>query len=151
MTTDSWVTARTGVAGFRTEVTAGNHVFVADEPVSFGGTDDGPTPYDYLLASLAACTAMTLRMYAGRKGWPLEEALVRLRNARSYAADCANCDAQPVGIRRLEREIELRGPLTGEQRDRLLAIAERCPVKQTIERGLKVEAVAAPGSAAAPG
>ena len=151
MTTDSWVTARTGAAGFRTEITAGNHVFVADEPVSFGGTDGGPTPYDYLLAALASCTAMTLRMYADRKAWPLEEAVVRLRNARSYAADCANCEAQAVGIRRLEREIELRGPLTGEQRDRLLAIAERCPVKQTIERGIRVEAVAAPGGAAAPG
>ena len=151
MTTDSWVTARTGAAGFRTEITAGNHVFVADEPVSFGGTDGGPTPYDYLLAALASCTAMTLRMYADRKAWPLEEAVVRLRNARSYAADCANCEAQQVGIRRLERDIELRGPLTSDQRDRLLAIAERCPVKQTIERGIKVEAVAARGGAPAPG
>jgi putative redox protein len=101
--------------------------------------DGGPTPYDFLLASLGACTAMTLRMYASRKGWPLEEAVVRLRNARSHAADCENCETQAVGIRRLERRIELKGALSDDQRDRLLAIADRCPVKQTIERGIRIE------------
>jgi uncharacterized OsmC-like protein len=136
---DGWVDSRTGPEGFRTEVTVGAHTLVADEPKSVGGAGGGPTPYDYLLASVGACTAMTLRMYASRKGWPLEEAVVRLRNARSHAADCENCETQAVGIRRLERQIELKGPLTAEQRERLLAIADRCPVKQTIERGIKIE------------
>ena len=138
---DGWVTVRTQGSGFRTEVRAGNHAFVADEPLAVGGTDAGPTPYDYLLGALGACTAMTLRMYAGRKGWPLEEVLVGLRNSRSYAADCEDCEAKPVGFRRLERRIELRGPLSEEQRRRLLEIADRCPVKQTLGQGIAVEAV----------
>src|SRR3712207_5945204 len=137
---DGWVSARTGAGGYRTELAAGGHTFVADEPANVGGHDGGPTPYDYLLGALGACTAMTLRMYASRKGWPLEEAVVRVRNARSHAADCADCETKQVGIRRLERQIELKGALTDEQRERLLAIADRCPVKQTIERGLKIEA-----------
>jgi uncharacterized OsmC-like protein len=139
---DGWLSARTGSEGYRTDVIVRGYTFVADEPASAGGTEGGPTPYDYLLAALGACTAMTLRMYASRKGWPLEEAVVRLRNARSHAADCANCDTQAVGIRRLERQVELKGPLTDEQRTRLLAIADRCPVKQTIERGVRIETVA---------
>jgi putative redox protein len=140
-TDDGWVSSRTGPHGYRTEVAVGGHTIVADEPKSVGGGDGGPSPYDYLLAALGACTSMTLRMYANRKGWPLEEAVVRLRNARSHAADCENCETQAVGIKRLERQIELKGPLTDEQRQRLLAIADRCPVKQTIERGMKIENV----------
>jgi uncharacterized OsmC-like protein len=138
---DGWLSARTGSAGYRTDVTVRGHTFVADEPASVGGADGGPTPYDYLLAALGTCTAMTLRMYASRKGWPLEEAVVRLRSARSHAADCADCDKKAVGIRRIDRQIELKGPLTDEQRERLLSIADRCPIKQTIERGLLVETV----------
>ena len=139
-----WVTARTGARGFRTEVTAGKHAMVVDEPESAGGSGDGATPYDYLLAAVGACTAMTLRMYASRKGWPLEAATVRFRTARSHAADCADCETKPVGVGRLERQVELRGSLTDEQRQRLLAIADRCPVKQTLERGIQFVA-AAPG------
>src|SRR3712207_2913681 len=139
-TDDGWVSARTGPGGYRTDVSVRRHAFVVDEPASVGGGDGGPTPYDYLLASIGACTSMTLRMDASRKGWPLEEAVVRFRNARSHAADCADCETKQVGIRRLERQIELKGALTDEQRERLLAIADRCPVKQTIERGLKIEA-----------
>jgi uncharacterized OsmC-like protein len=136
---DGWVTAHTGSAGYRTDVGVRGHEFIADEPASVGGTDRGPTPYDYLLGALGACTAMTLHMYANRKGWPLEDAVIRLRDARSHAADCENCEKQPVGIRRIERQIELKGPLTDEQRERLLAIADRCPIKQTLERGLRIE------------
>ncbi len=140
MTTDSWVTARTGAAGFRTQISAGNHAFVADEPASARGGDEGPTPYDYLLGALGACTAMTMRMYAARKGWPLEAAVVRLRNARSHAADCEQCETRPVGFRRIERRVEMRGPLTEEQRQRLLSIADRCPVKQTLAHGIEIVA-----------
>jgi len=135
-----WVTAHIGAAGYRTDVHVRAHEFVADEPPKVGGADSGPTPYDYLLGALGACTAMTLRMFAARKGWPLEDALVRLRDARSYAADCESCETQAVGIRRIERQIELKGPLTDEQRERLLNIADRCPIKQTLERGLRIEA-----------
>ena len=134
-----WVTIRLGPRGHRTEVTARGHAFVADEPLDAGGDDAGPTPYDYLLGALGACTAMTVRMYASRKQWPLEGVVVRLRNARSYARDCEVCEKQSVGFRRLERQLELDGPLTEEQRTRLLAIAERCPVKQTLAAGVSVE------------
>jgi putative redox protein len=136
-----WLTVRLQGSGFRTEVRAGAHAFVADEPRAVGGTDAGPTPYDYLLGALGACTAMTVRMYASRKGWPLEEVVVQLRNARSHARDCADCESKPVGFRRLERRLELRGPLTEEQRQRLAAIADRCPVKQTLEHGIEIEAL----------
>ena len=139
----SWVVARTAAGAYRTDVTVGRHTFTADEPLSVGGADAGPTPYDYLLGALGACTAMTIHMYAARKTWPLVDVIVRLRNARSYAADCESCEAQPVGIGRIERQIELSGPLTDEQRQRLLAIADRCPVKQTFERGLQIVTAAA--------
>jgi uncharacterized OsmC-like protein len=140
---DGWVTAHTAAGSYRTDLGVRGHEFVADEPVSVGGTDRGPTPYDYLLGALGACTAMTLHMYASRKGWPLEDAVVRLRNARSHAEDCENCEKNDVGVRRIERQVELKGSLTDEQRQRLLAIADRCPIKQTLERGLKIEPTAA--------
>jgi putative redox protein len=133
-----WVTARTAGGSFRTELRAGTHALVLDEPASVGGGGGGPSPYDLLVGAIAACTSMTLRMYAARKGWPLEAAVVRLRDAPPHAADCERCETEEVGVRRLEREVELVGPLTDEQRARLLTIADRCPVKQTLERGLRV-------------
>ena len=133
-----WVTARVGATGFRTEVETDTHGLVADEPTSLGGTDGGPTPYELLLAALSGCTAMTLRMYADRKGWPLAGAEVRLRTSRSHERDCEQCATEAVGITRIERRIALEGPLTDEQRARLREIAERCPVKQTLERGIRV-------------
>lgn len=143
-----WITAHVGASGFRTDLRAGEHAWVADEPVALGGTDAGPTPYDYLLGALSGCTAMTVRMYADRKAWPLEAVRVRMRTARSHEADCEQCETKEVGITRIEREIELAGPLTDEQRKRLLQIADRCPVKQTLERGIRIEAApqAATGS-----
>lgn len=134
----TWVSARVGPTGFRTELRARAHALVADEPTNVGGTDTGPTPYELLLGALSSCTAMTLRMYAGRKKWPLEGVTVQLRSARSHETDCERCDVEPVGIGRVERRIELNGPLTDEQRQRLLEIADRCPVKQTLERGMKI-------------
>ena len=135
---NTWVTAQAGSGGFRTAITTRSHTFDADEPLALGGTDAGPTPYEYLLGALAGCTAMTLRIYADRKKWPLESAEVRLRTARSHEVDCEHCETDPVGITRIERQIELFGPLTDEQRDRLMQIADRCPVKQTLERGVRV-------------
>jgi putative redox protein len=84
---------------------------------------------------------MTLRFYADRKGWPLNAALVQLRSGRSHAVDCQQCAQEKVGIARIERRIELSGPLTDEQRQGLLEIADRCPVKQTLERGIRVETI----------
>ena len=115
---------------------------VLDEPVDVGGTDAGPTPYEAMLGALGGCTVITLRMYADRKGWPLEAVHVRLRQARAHERDCEICETAEVGPHRLEREIELEGPLTEEQRRRLLLIADRCPVKQTLERGIHVVAAA---------
>ncbi len=140
-TTDApWVTATTGAQGFRTEISVAGHSIVADEPAAAGGSNDGPSPYDLLLGAIGSCTAMTVRMYAARKQWPLEEVVVRLRNERKHAADCEDCATQRVGIKRIERQIELRGELTDEQRARLLEIADRCPVKQTLERGIEIVA-----------
>jgi putative redox protein len=136
-----WISARIGAGGYRVELGARTHAFLADEPVSVGGTDAGPTPYEYLLSALAGCMVMTLRMYADRKGWPLEAARVDLRTASSHERDCENCETQPVGITLIERRLELTGPLTDEQRVRLLQIAERCPEKQTLERGIRVVSV----------
>jgi putative redox protein len=129
---DYRVMARTGKAGFMTEITTNAHRLIADEPISFGGTNLGPTPYDYLVAGLGACTSMTLRMYADRKGWPLEAAVVRLKHAKIHAADCGTCETQSGKIDRIDREIDLIGPLDGPQRERLLEIADRCPVHRTL-------------------
>jgi uncharacterized OsmC-like protein/pimeloyl-ACP methyl ester carboxylesterase len=124
---------------YTNRVLAGRHELLADEPPSVGGKDAGPNPYDYLLAALGACTSMTLRMYAERKGWPLEEVSVRLRHSRIHAEDCAECESESGLIDRLERELHLVGDaLTDEQRARLLEIANRCPVHRTLLNELQV-------------
>jgi uncharacterized OsmC-like protein len=137
-----WVVARTAGTGFRTEITAAGHAVTVDEPAAVGGGNAGPSPYDLLLAAIGSCTAMTVRMYAARKGWPLEEAVVSIRTRRSHAADCAECAEHEKALPRLrlERRVELRGPLTDEQRTRMLAIADRCPVKQALQHGVEVHA-----------
>ena len=135
-----WVTTRIDRSRYRATVEARTHSLQLDEPLHVGGTDAGATPYEALLAALGGCTAITLRMYADRKGWPLEGARVRLRTASEHEADCGHCDTDEVGPHRLEQSVELEGPLTDEQRRRLLQVAERCPVKQTLERGVKVVA-----------
>lgn len=132
---DERVVAHTGRA-LRTDVTANGYALVADEPVSVGGTDAGPTPYDYLLAALGACTTMTLRMYADRKGWPLESVTVRLQHRKVHAKDCETKDGK---IDWIKWEIEPAGPLEEEQRRRLLEIADRCPVHRTLESEVLVE------------
>lgn len=126
------VVVRGRADGFAQEIVAGTHRLKADEPPSAGGTDTGPSPYDLLCASLGACTSMTLGMYARRKQWPLESVTVRLRHSRIYAADCAECETKEGMLDRIERDIELKGELTDEQRARLLEIANRCPVHRTL-------------------
>ena len=133
-----WVTTSIDRSRYRTRVEARTHVLELDEPTAVGGTDAGPTPYEALLAALGGCSAITMRMYADRKGWPLEAVRIRLRQARAHEPDCESCETDEVGPHRVEREIELDGPLDDEQRRRLLMIADRCPVKQTLERGVRV-------------
>jgi uncharacterized OsmC-like protein len=125
--------------GLRTEVSAGGHALVADEPENLGGTDEGPNPYDLLLAALGGCTAMTLRMYADRKGWPLESVTVRLSQDRIHAKDCEECETEEGRIDRIQREIELGGPLEEKQRRRLVEIADMCPVHRTLKAEVLVE------------
>lgn len=132
------VIVRGGARGFVTEIVARGHELIADEPAAAGGTDMGPTPYDYLLVALGSCTSMTLRIYADRRGWPLEGVAVRLWQSRVYEKDCEECDVKSVGIDQIEREIDFTGPLTEEQQEGLLRIADRCPVGQTLARGIRI-------------
>lgn len=131
-----------GPEGFTQRVRARGHRFVADEPTSLGGADQGASPYELLLAGLGACTSMTLRMYADRKGWPLDGVRVELRHDRIHAEDCASCtDDQREGGGRLDqisRRIRVEGDLDEEQRERLLEIANRCPVHRTLTGDLHV-------------
>lgn len=129
---DNRVTTSTENHGFFTEIFANGHAMVADEPLQYGGTDRGPTPYDYLLAGLGACTSMTLQMYARHKKLPLTKTVVRLTHQKIHANDCEGCETDSGKIDRIEREIELFGELDEKQRERLLAIAERCPVHKTL-------------------
>ena len=122
-----------------TEVKANGHALVADEPADLGGTDAGPTPYDYLLVALGSCTSITVRMYADRKGWPLESVTVRLEHGRIHAKDCEECETKSGRIDRIELELELEGPLDAEQRERLREIADRCPVHQTLDSETLIE------------
>jgi uncharacterized OsmC-like protein len=119
-------------AGFAQEIEAGRHRIASDEPATAGGTDSGPSPYELLLAALGSCTSMTVAMYARRKGWPLERVVVRLQHARIHAEDCAECETKEGMLDRIEREVSLTGPLSAEQRERLLEIANRCPVHRTL-------------------
>ncbi|MDF1504964.1 OsmC family protein [Roseisolibacter sp. H3M3-2] len=137
---DGWVSARIARGRYRTELRARGHAFVLDEPAAVGGTDAGPTPYEAMLGAVAACTVITLRMYADRKGWPLEGAEVALRTAADHATDCAACEDADVGPHAIERRLSLVGPLDAEQRRRLAEIADRCPVKQMLARGVEVVA-----------
>jgi len=126
------VIVRGGTTGFAQEIEAGRHRLVADEPVEAGGTDAGASPYDLLLAALGACTSMTVSMYARRKQWPLERVTVRLQHAKIHAQDCAECETKEGRLDHIEREISLTGPLSADQRERLLEIANRCPVHRTL-------------------
>src|SRR5579871_4352679 len=114
-------------SGLQQEIVSGSHHWQADEPPPLG-TDSGPTPYELLLASLGACTSMTLRMYADRKGFDLGRVTVRLQHFRIHAEDCANCETKHGYLDRIERQIEFTGKLDEAQRKRLLEIADRCPV-----------------------
>ena len=126
---------------FRSDVEAGPHRFVIDEPVDAGGTAEGPTPYDLLAAALGGCTSMTLHFYAKREKLPLDGVDVTVSHDRQYAKDCADCVTQAGFIHRFKVEIRLHGNLTPEQREQLLTIANRCPVKKTLSSEIKIDDV----------
>jgi putative redox protein len=132
------VLARGDSEGYLTRLYAGRHRFLADEPESVGGTDAGPNPYDLLLAALGACKSMTVRMYADRKGWPLEGVQVRLNHERLHAEDCEECDSKSGRVDRIDVELDVEGQLDEEQRRRLLEISARCPVHRTLEREVSI-------------
>ncbi len=128
-------------SAFDQEIIAGRHRFVADEPVSAGGQDSGPGPYDLLLASLGACTSMTIRLYADSKKIPLQRVEVRLRHFRVYATDCAECETEEGMVDHIDREIGLDGDLTAEQRAKLMDIANRCPVHRTLTSEVNIRTI----------
>jgi putative redox protein len=137
--------AETGAGKFQQEVTVGPHRLIADEPVSVGGRDTGPSPYDLLLASLGACTAMTLRMYAERKQLPLDRVSVRLQHSKIHAHDCDSCETTEGKIDRIDRIITVDGDLDDAQRSRLHEIADRCPVHRTLHSEVEIRTELAPG------
>jgi uncharacterized OsmC-like protein len=131
---------------FQQDVLAGAHRLVADEPVRVGGLDSGPGPYDLLLAALGACTSMTIRLYADRKGLPLTRVEVKLRHSRIYAADCAECETREGMLDRIERAITLEGDLDAGQRAKLMEIADKCPVHRTLTSEVDIRTVEQPAS-----
>jgi putative redox protein len=131
------VTGR-AVDGFLSPVNANGHELLADEPEAHGGSDQGPTPYDFLAAALGSCTVMTLNMYARRKDWPLEKVEVSLTHDRIHAKDCEDCESGDGQVHVLNREIRIEGNLDEAQRQRLREIADRCPVHRTLVGEIKV-------------
>jgi uncharacterized OsmC-like protein len=129
--------------GFRTQITAGAHTLIADEPKEAGGTDEGPSPYELLLAALGACTAMTLKMYVERKKLPITDVEVSLTFDRIHIDDCESCVKEErlndQEVQHISRLIYVTGDVTEEQKDRLLYIAGRCPVHVTLHSNPHVE------------
>ena len=140
MSDETYAVVVTGAAdGTLQDVIAGEHALKADEPVAKGGTGQGPYPNALLLAGLGTCPSMTVGMYARRKKIPLERVTVYLRHAKVHAEDCADCETREGTIDRIERKIELQGPLDEEQRKALLAIADKCPVHRTLSNEIRIE------------
>ncbi len=126
---------------YKTVLHAGNHEIIADEPESHGGKDLGPDPYDLLLMSLGTCTAITLRMYAKRKGWPLEDIYLELRHYKDHAKDCVDCEDPKSRIDKIEKELIVKGDLSDEQIERLLEISKKCPVYKTLNGDIEIESM----------
>jgi len=126
------VVVKSGPSRYGQNISVGPHGIQVDEPRDVGGNDEGPNPYELLLAALGACTSMTVRMYAERKQWPLQGVEVRLTHSRIHAEDCAECDTKQGMLDRIEAEITFIGDLSDDQRHRLLEIANICPVHRTL-------------------
>src|SRR5437773_3472724 len=138
------IVVRGDAENFEQEITAGKHRLVADEPVSAGGGDAGPDPYDYLLASLGVCTSMTVGLYARRQKFPLEKVKVSLWHSRIYAIDCEECETKEGMLDRIDVEIELTGSVNEAQRAKLMEIAAKCPVHRTLTSEINIRMRAAP-------
>jgi uncharacterized OsmC-like protein/fermentation-respiration switch protein FrsA (DUF1100 family) len=134
----------TGNGKLQQEILSGPHRFIADEPVKVGGLDSGPGPYDLLLASLGACTSMTLRLYAENKRLPLQRVSVRLMHNRIHAEDCLSCETKEGMIDRIDRNITLEGELSADERKRLMEIADKCPVHRTLKSEIEIRTVEKP-------
>lgn len=134
---ETGVLVESGHGKFGTQVYAGSHAFVADEPKSYGGEDQGPTPYDLLLAALGTCTSMTIRMYAERKGLPLDEVAVLLEHEGDHAKDCEVVE-DGAQLQAIYKTIRLAGELSEEEREKLYEIAEKCPVNRTLTGELHI-------------
>ena len=132
------IVSETSDGKFTQTIRAGDHHLVADEPRSVGGDDLGPGPYDFVLAGLGACTSMTIRMYAERKGWPLERVTVGLSHKKIHAEDCADCETKTGKLDEIERWLAFEGDLDDDQRARLLEIADKCPVHRTLTHEVKI-------------
>jgi uncharacterized OsmC-like protein len=132
------VIVRGNASGFLQEISSGKHHLRADEPVSLGGGDAAPGPYDYLLIALGACTSMTVGLYARSKNWPLQNVTVTLQHSRIHARDCEECETKVGLLDRIDAEVELAGPLTAEQRQKLLEIAAKCPVHRTLKSEINI-------------
>ena len=130
--------AETGFGKFQQAAVGSGHRFYVDEPLDVGGLATGPTPYDLILAGLGACTAMTVRLYADGKGWPLRRVGVRLSHSRNHVFDCAHCEQDDSRVDRIDRELTFDGDLDDEQRRRLVEIAEKCPVHRTLTAGVRI-------------
>ncbi len=136
--------SETGSGKFTQEIKTGRHRLIADEPKQLGGNDLGPGPYDYVLAGLGACTSMTVRMYAERKGWPLTGVAVHLEHQKIHAEDCAECETKSGKLDEINRILTFEGDLDEEQRQRLLEIADRCPVHRTLTHEIKIRSMLKP-------
>ncbi len=142
------IVVRGGADSFKQEIIAGEHRLVADEPVSAGGGDAGPDPYEYLLASLGVCTSMTVGLYARRKQFPLENIKVSLWHSRIHATDCEECETREGIVDRIDVEVELTGTLSAEQHAKLMDIAAKCPVHRTLTSEINIRLRAAEKSPA---
>jgi putative redox protein len=142
------VVVRGHASGFLQEVTTGKHNLRADEPVSAGGSDAGPSPYDYLLIALGVCTSMTVGLYARRKQWPLQNIIVSLWHSRIHAKDCEECETKEGLLDRIDTKVELMGSLTAEQQAKLMEIAAKCPVHRTLKSEINIRLQGAEKSSA---
>ncbi len=137
------VVVRGSVSGFAQEVTVGKYTLRVDEPLSAGGTESAPDPYDYLLTALGSCTSMTVGWYARHHKIPLENITVSLRHSRIHARDCAECATKNGLLDRIDLDVQLTGPITPEQHAKLMEVAGKCPVHRTLKSEIDIRLRAA--------
>ena len=136
--TNKQVVVRTSEKGYTLDARARTHTLVIDEPENLGGNDFGPTPYEYLLTALGSCTSITLRMYADRKGWDLQDIKVHLERERLHLKDSEDCPTGDCRIDKIDRHLEFDGDLSVDQKKRLVEIADKCPVHKTLTGDIKI-------------